>query len=175
MVLPVRGPEPPDPEQAVAAQIDHPRRQLEVATLAGRPVQLDEGHLDLGMAVDRVAAARAELAIDRVGRPRRDAQQPVVTERALPGHRRLDQVAEAVQLVAPGQVLVLAPGRDDLDVGVQVAVLALGPLDQADDLVRRRRRTLPCSRPSSQPMASSHLYTSVSRNGKMTPVASPMA
>ena len=30
-------------------------RELEVARLAGRPVELDEGHLDLGVAVDALA------------------------------------------------------------------------------------------------------------------------
>ena len=68
------------------------------------------------MTVDRQAAGRAELAVDRVGGPDRDPEEPVVAERALPGDGRLDQVADAVQLVAPGEVLVLAAGRDDLDV-----------------------------------------------------------
>ena len=54
----------------------------------------------------------------------------------MPGDRRLDEMPEGVQLVAPGQVRVLASGRDDLDIRVQVTVLALGTLDQADDLVR---------------------------------------
>jgi hypothetical protein len=49
--------------------------------------------------------------------------------------RRLHQVAGAVELVVPGEVAEPGPGRADLVVGVEVAVLALRGLDQADDLV----------------------------------------
>ena len=58
-------------------------------------------------------------------------EQPVVAERALPGDRGLDEVADGVQLVAPGEVPVLAARRDHLDVAVEVAVGPLGALRRA--------------------------------------------
>ena len=87
-----------------------------MAPLAGRPVQLDEGHLDLGVAVDALATVRSELAFDRVDGAHRDVEQPVVAERAVPGDRGLDEMADAVQLVAPREVAVRLAAADHLDV-----------------------------------------------------------
>jgi hypothetical protein len=58
------------------------------------------------MPVDPLAPAGPELLVDLVGGPDRDRQEPVVVEGAVPGDRRLDQVADAVEFVAPGEVLV---------------------------------------------------------------------
>ena len=87
------------------------------------------------MAVDRQATGPAELAIDGIGRPDRDPEEPVVAECALPRDGRLDQVAHGIELVAPGQVPVLAAWCDDLDEGVQVAVRPLRRGDQGDRFV----------------------------------------
>ena len=132
MVLPVGRPEASGPEQAVAASFDHPRRELEVAALAGGPEQLDERHLDLRVAVDRQAAARTKLAVDGVGGPDGDREEPVVPERALPGDGGLDQVADAIELVTPRQILVFVAGLHDLDVGVEIAVRALRRRHEVD-------------------------------------------
>ena len=53
----------------------------------------------------------------------------------MPGDPGLDQVADAIRLVAPGQVGELAPRGDHLDIGVDVAVGPLGRLDHGDRLV----------------------------------------
>ena len=59
--------------------------------------------------------------------------------RAVPRDRRLDQVPDAVQLVAELEILVLAAGCHDLDERVQVAVVALRGRDRLDRLVRHPR------------------------------------
>ncbi len=136
VILPVRPAETAYPEQARPARLDEASRQLEVPSLAGRAEQLDERHLDLRVTIDPRPAGGSELALDRVGRAGRHAEQPVVAKRALPGDRGLDEVAEGVQLVAPGEVPVLAARRDHLDVAVEIAVGPLGALDERDRLVR---------------------------------------
>ena len=85
----------------MAAPVDEAGREVEVAPLAGRPVQLDERHLDLGMTVDAHPAARPEGPLDGVGRTLGDEEEPVVAERTVPGDGGLDEVAEAVELVPP--------------------------------------------------------------------------
>ena len=92
------------------------------------------------MAVDGVPPARPELAVDRVHGAQRDVEQPVVAERAMPGDRRLDQMADVVQLVAPGQVAIRLAAADHLDVAVDVAVGSLGGRDEPDDLVGLARQ-----------------------------------
>jgi hypothetical protein len=110
-------------------------RLLEVARLAGRPGELREPDLDLGVAADAIAPAGPELRAHEIGGAHGDAQQPVVRTRAraFARHRRLEEMAEAVQLVAPLEVgppraLALAA-----ELGVEVPVGLLGCRDTADD------------------------------------------
>ena len=138
VVLPVGGPHVRLADEAPAAQLQHPGAELEVPPIAGRAIQLDERHLDLGMPVDAVATRRAELALDRLDGAQRDVEQPVVGEGAVPRDGGLDQVADAVQLVAPGEVLVFGARGDDLDVGVEVAVRALRRTHRVDRFVGGR-------------------------------------
>ncbi len=77
----------------------------------------------------------SELALDRVRGARRDVHEAVIAERTLPGDGRLDEMAEAVQLVSPREIPVFVAGRDDLDEGVEVAVRPLRVRDEGDDLV----------------------------------------
>ncbi len=70
----------------------------------------------------------------------RDVEQAIVAEGAVPGDGRLDQVADAVQLVTPGHVAVRTAAADDLDERVEVAVVTLGLGDGRDRLVRRGRK-----------------------------------
>src|SRR5207253_2383410 len=98
---PVLGAEAALAEQAVAAGLDEPAGELEVTPLAGHPEELHECHLDLGVPVDRKSTLRAELPVDGRDRSVRDLEQSVVAERPVPGNRGLDEVAEAVKLVAP--------------------------------------------------------------------------
>ena len=139
VVLPVRGAEPAGAQDPVAARIHHPPGQVQVASVARRPVQLDEGHLDLGMPVDGQRPGRTEGSLDVVRGADRDLEQSIVAQRAVPGDGRLDQMADAVELVTPGHVAVRMAAADDLDEGVDVAVVALGPGDGRDRLVRRGR------------------------------------
>ncbi len=138
MVLPVGGPHVRFADETPAAQLQHPGAELEMPPIAGRSIQLDERHFDLGMPVDAVATRRAELALDRLDGAQRDVEQSVVGEGAVPRDGGLDQVADAVELVAPGEVLVFGARGDDLDVGVEVAVRALRRSHRVDRLVGGR-------------------------------------
>ena len=138
VVLPVGGSHVRLADETPAAQLQHPDAELEMPPIAGRAIQLDERHLDLGMPVDAVATRRAELALDRLDGAQRDVEQPVVGESAVPRDGGLDQVTDAVQLVAPGEVLVLGAGGDDLDVRVEVAVRALRRSHRVDRFVGGR-------------------------------------
>ncbi len=79
-----------------------------------------------------------ELPLDPVGRTDRDREQPVVAERAMPGDRGLHEMADAVELVPPGEVAVWHSPADDLDVAVEVAVRSLRGSHNGDRLVRSR-------------------------------------
>ena len=138
VVLPVGGPHVRLADEAPAAQLEHPHPELQVAPITGRAIQLDERHLDLGVPVDAVTTGRAELPLDRLNGAQRHVEQPVVGEGAVPRDGGLDQVTDAVQLVAPGEVLVLGAGGDDLDVGVEVAVGALRRTHRVDRFVGGR-------------------------------------
>jgi hypothetical protein len=81
VVLPVGGAEPAVAQQPVAAQVEHPGRQSEVARLAQLAAEFGQGHLDLGVPVDAGPPGRTELPVDVLDRPDRDVEQPVVAER----------------------------------------------------------------------------------------------
>src|ERR1035437_5690414 len=134
-VLPVCGPKLAGAEQAASTQVDHPGGQLEVAPLSGGAKQLDQSHLELWMTVVSIAAFRAELPFDRPAGIACDVEQPVVAEDVVPGDRRLDQVADAVELVSPLEVLVLAILGDNLYGAVEAAVGPLSPGGDRDRLV----------------------------------------
>ena len=106
--------------------------QLKVGGGAGLAVQLGQRRLDDRVPVQAPLPA-AELADQVVGQAHGDGEQPAVAGAPVHRHGRLDQVARAVHLVAPGQ-----PGvprlAADLEVGVQVAVGALRLLEQGGDL-----------------------------------------
>ena len=138
VVLPVGGAEAPLAQQPPAPQVEHAGGQAQVALVAGDPGQLDQRHLDAGVPVDPVASGGPELLVDPVGGPDGDGQEPVVVERPVPGDRRLDQVPDAVELVAPGEVGVRDAAADHLDVAVEVAVGTLGRRHQGDRLVGGR-------------------------------------
>ena len=128
MVLQVAAAQAGVPGQPVAALLDELAGELEVVAAAGLPVQLDQRGLDDRVAVEALLLAR-ERAHQVVGQPDRDGQQAAVAGAAVVRDRGLDQVPRAVHLVAGGQ-----PGvprlAGDLEVGVQVAVRPLGPLEE---------------------------------------------
>ena len=71
-----------------------------------RPAEFGESDLDLGVPADRLDPAVAEDIAHQVGGAARDVDETVVGSwpRAVAGDGRLEQVPEAVQLVAPFQV-----------------------------------------------------------------------
>lgn len=95
-----------------------------------------------------------------VGEPHRHVEEFTASGGPVVGDAGLDEVARAVQLVAPAQVLVALAALEELEPGVQIAVGLLGVRDQGDDALH-----LPASGPSSsgarpascQDAASSHL------------------
>ena len=82
------------PDPAAPALLEEERGQVEMPPLAGLAVQLDQRHLDLGVAVGRLAPARPEHRVDVVNEARGDGQQPLVAGVATKRQRRLDQVPE---------------------------------------------------------------------------------
>jgi hypothetical protein len=60
------------------------------------------------------------------------SREAVVADGRFRGDRGLDQVADAVQLMAPLQVAVLGAPGEDLDERVEVAVRPLGLRDEVD-------------------------------------------
>jgi hypothetical protein len=113
---------------------DHPCRVVDVARLAGDGRQSAQRQLDLGMAVGALVAARAERGEQVVGERSGNGQEALRSGLGVVGHRRFDQVARAVLLVAERQVGVAGREAVDAVVGVQVAVGALHGLDQVDGL-----------------------------------------
>ncbi len=101
------------------AALDHPRRQRQVLLAPGLAVELDQRHLRLRMAFQQVLA----LAHDQVGEPRGHVEDIAPSGGAGVRDPRLDQVPEAVQLVA---VIELAEALLRRAVGVQIAVRSLG-------------------------------------------------
>lgn len=87
----------------MAVTVDEVAGEIQIASLAGLPVQLDQGGLHLRMPVDAVdrpaAAGKAEDGVEVVGEPSCHDEEFVATGRTVMGHRRLDQMARAVQLV----------------------------------------------------------------------------
>ena len=119
----------------VAVALDEEPRLLEVARLAGDAGELGEPDLDLGVTADRLDAALAEDVAHQVGGAAGDVEQPVVRirPRALAGDRGLEEVPEAVELVAPLEVRParLLPGPPEHR--VEVAVGLLRGRDPRDD------------------------------------------
>src|SRR3954447_6443053 len=108
VILPVRGPEPAARQDAVAAPLDERPREIQKATLTGDAVQLDERHLDLGVAIDPDPGAWsiAERRLDRPGCPERDVEESVFAQAAMPRNGGLHQVPKAIELVAPLEVAI---------------------------------------------------------------------
>ena len=90
--------------------------------LAGHPVQLDQGRLDLRVAADRLDPVRPERVADVVGGPADGPDEVVRAGCPGPGDPGLDQVPEGVELVAPLQVAVARRLAGPAEVGVEVAV-----------------------------------------------------
>ncbi len=74
--------------------------QIEVATFAGLAEEFNQRHLDFGVAWRARPLAGAEDRIDVVGEADRHIQQPPVACGAVIGHRRLEEMAGAVEFVA---------------------------------------------------------------------------
>ncbi len=121
VVLEVRAPEMDLAEGGRPAALDEAAGHLQMALGAGGPVELHQRHLDLG--VPARPGVVHEPAADVVGRPHGHLGELVRAVGAEPGHAGLDEVAVAVELVAPLQVGVAAAAP----AGVEVAVALLRP------------------------------------------------
>src|SRR6185437_6758496 len=124
-------------EQAASETVDEVAGQVEIAPLPRLAVQLDQRGLDLRMAVDAVdrlsAVGRTEGRVDVVGETPGNGQQLLAAGGAVVCDSGLDQVAGAVQFVAPPQIGEGASALAGLEPGVEVSVGLLGVGDEADD------------------------------------------
>ena len=110
--------------------------RLQVALLPGGAVELHQGHLDLGVPAGALLFRGAEDRVDVVRGAAGNLEQAGLARPALEGNRGLDEVPDAVHLVAVVEVRP-APGRvGHLDEAVQVAVGRLRGGNQIDGLVR---------------------------------------
>ncbi|MDQ1125822.1 hypothetical protein QE428_000855 [Microbacterium sp. SORGH_AS 505] len=110
-------------------------RLIDVSGLAQCSAELGQAGLDLRVPAHPLDAPLAERAADEVRSTTRDTDEPVVCvgPRAVTGDRRLEEVTEAVQFVAP---LEVGPARSlagAAEHGVDVAVRLLGGGDPCDD------------------------------------------
>jgi hypothetical protein len=101
---------------------------LQIAAGPGDPVELDQGHLHHRMPAD--LGEVHEAPADVVGRPGGGVGQRPLPRPAPAGHPRLDEVAEAVELMPPLEVAVAVASPR----GVEVAV---GLLRLGDDRLER--------------------------------------
>src|SRR6266536_1995701 len=138
VVLEVLGREDRVLQLPLAAAVDEQPRLGQIVLAAGFSIKLDQRHLDLGMPVDNLLPVFAELPYDEIREPAGDCQQSTIAQSTIRCDGGLDEVTEVVQLVAPAEVL---PRLLDLvrvlEVRVQVAVLCLCLLEEADDLVEQ--------------------------------------
>ena len=104
VVLKVFGAEGDGVQQSVAAAINEQSRQFEVAAISCGSGELGEGNLDLGVSADGHSALGAEFFVEMICQLPRDCRQLVIVARAESGNRRLQQMAETVQLMPELQV-----------------------------------------------------------------------
>ena len=116
-------------ERRQPAPLDEAAGHLQVAFRAGLTVELDQRHLDLRVPAD--SGALHEARADVVGGAADHVPQLVLAVGALAGDPGLDQVAVAVQLMAPLQVGVPRAGP----AGVEIAVGLLRGGDDAGQLL----------------------------------------
>jgi hypothetical protein len=130
VVLEVRPPELDVRQHVVPASLDEQARLLEVSSVPGHAVQLDKGRFDLGVTADGLDALLPEHVAHEIRGARRDGKQTIVSARtgALPSRGGLEQVPEAVQLVAPGEVCpaLLLPGPAEPGAEVAIGLLRCG-------------------------------------------------
>jgi hypothetical protein len=122
--------------RGVPAALEEGAREVQGVGSAGLAMQLDQGHLDLGMTRDAVVPAGAEHPVEVVQDPQRHLQQRVIAGAAGLGDGGLHEVAVAVQLVVPGEVGVpLLAGVAQLVDAVEVSVLLLRRGDGRGDVL----------------------------------------
>ena len=108
------------------AAIDEQLRLLQVPLFTGQPGEFDQAELDLGMAADAFDSTGAEGLTHMVGGPLRDLDEQIAPPGPRPGHRRLEHVPVAVQLMAPLQVAIAIRLAGTPEHCVEVAVTLLG-------------------------------------------------
>ena len=113
--------------------------QSQVFVVPGRCGQLDQGQLDLLMAAVAAFLAffRPEDRADVVRVAAHDVQQARLTGRLIMRDGGLDQMPGAVKFVVVPQVGPAPLGRDRREVGVQIPVRLLRPLQHSDDFIQQ--------------------------------------
>ena len=145
IVLEVRLAERDLAERPRAPSSHERRRLIEVALFAGVAGQFGESELDLRMPANPLDPAIGERVAHMVGDPRGDGDKLVAPRRAPSRHRRLEEVAVVVQLVAPLQVAVARPLAGTAEHRVEIAVRLLS---RCDDLGQRPKPLVGIGRPT---------------------------
>src|SRR5262249_52462719 len=81
MILRPVGPEAP--HLALAALVDKELRQAQIPALVRTTVEFDQRHLNFWVSARALALVRAKDAVDMVGQPARDLEQPSIAQRPL--------------------------------------------------------------------------------------------
>ena len=124
--------------RALAAFVDEERRQVHVAFLVRRVVELDQRELEFLVAgiAAFLATLGPERLVDAVGEARHDVEELPLARRVEVRDRGFDQVARAVQLVLALDVPPSLFRLDEEEVRVEVAVLGLHGSQVVDDRVQ---------------------------------------
>ena len=77
----------------MSAPFDERSGKLEMADFPGRPVQLHQRHLELGVATDPFPLAGAKFRLDPRHETPGNRHEAVVAQASTPGNRGLDQMA----------------------------------------------------------------------------------
>jgi len=119
----------------MAAFVQEKACQVEIAPLAGRPVEPDQREFHFFVAAHVVPLAGTENAVDVVGKTAGGVQDGIVAGEALMLDRHFEEVTRVVELMLQPQVFpALLTVLDDI-AGDQKAIVLLGRHDAAEHVV----------------------------------------
>ena len=113
--------------------------QICIGFLSGHAIQLHQGQFNLLMArtASVLSLFRAKDLTDQICQAAGYGQDFLLACSLVIGHRRFDQVAGAVKLMAFHQILPFALRMADSVIGVQITVRFLGPANEVDQIICR--------------------------------------
>lgn len=136
MVLEVVGAHPIASKRPLTPDLQEVQCGVEVRVVPGLPGELDQSSLDLGMPVNPAGAGtRPELADDEVRLAARHLEDAVVA-RAVECDASLDEVAGAVDLMAPDHVSEMLAVSASLPPRTEVPIGLLDAPKKAEDPVK---------------------------------------